>query len=81
MPAPGDRSTKIQDLKRLRALADAGVVRAVAARVVGMDQATVRYWDLKAGLGFVIRPPAVRAPAVPPAVLPRLRARPRYDRP
>ena len=74
MPAPGDRLTSNQDLKRLRALADAGVILAVAAREIGMDQATVRYWDRKEHLGFVTRIQNP-APLPPHAVLPRLRAR------
>ncbi len=76
-----DRRTSNQDLRRLRALADAGIVRAVAAREVGMNIATVRYWDLKEHLGFATRMPAVArcAPLEPYAPRPRLRVKPRYD--
>lgn len=75
MPSPGDRLTNSQDIKRLRALADAGVQRATAARQCGMDQATVRYWDMKERLGFVLKHAGPAAPLPPRASLPKIRHR------
>lgn len=72
------RVTTMADLKRLRVLAKAGYTRRAAARELGIKwESTVRYWDLKENLGFVVKPPARLGPDpvyLRSSSLPRLRA-------
>ena len=63
------------DLKKLRALAEAGYTRVDAARELGISRDQARYWDLKENFGFLQKNLGPAPVEMARSLLPKVRPR------